>query len=277
MIRLSTLIAICMSLISTTLIGCANQNQAPAAIQPAQEIKILTWNIYHGEQHYRPGESNLEDIARIINEYEPDVVAFQEVDNMTTRTAGFNHGVRKDLVQELAAMTGMHGYFAKAMDYAEGGYGEGMLSRHPAEPSIHPLPIPQGGEPRVLIAITPTLPDGRSFTFAGTHLCHEFESNRMAQVKAIVELVAANDTPMVVAGDFNFTPDDAPYALIANAMHDAAQVAGKATPTWPYHALEQRLDYIFVDKHSRWQVKDVQLINTDASDHLPVLAVLSLE
>jgi len=272
MIRLLGTIA--LSLVLSCVAGCSSPDDAPAI---PQELKILTWNIYHGEQHYRPGESNLEDIASIINQYQPDVVAFQEVDNMTIRTAGFNHGVRKDLVQELAAMTGMHGYFAKAMDYAEGGYGEGILSRHPATPSIHPLPIPQGGEPRVLIAITSQFPDGRSFTFAGTHLCHEFESNRMAQVNAIVELVAANDGPMVVAGDFNFTPDDTPYALIGKAMHDAALVAEKALPTWPYHAPEQRLDYIFVDRHSHWQVKDVQLIDTDASDHLPVLAVLRFE
>jgi len=272
MFRLLGNIAISLALLY--MAGCSNRDDAPAT---PRDIKILTWNIYHGEQHYRPGESNLDDIARVINEYQPDVVAFQEVDNMTTRTAGFNHGVRKDLVQELAAMTGMHGYFAKAMDYAEGGYGEGILSRHPATPSIHPLPIPQGGEPRVLIAITPQFPDGRSFTFAGTHLCHEFEANRMAQVNAIVELVAAQQAPIVVAGDFNFTPADAPYAVIGHAMEDAALLAGKAAPTWPYHALEHRLDYVFVDKHSHWQVKDVQLIDTDASDHLPVLAVLRLE
>jgi len=272
MIRLLGNIAIYLALLCAA--GCSSQSDAPANIQ---EIKILTWNMYHGEQHYRPGESNLEDIARIINEYQPDVVAFQEVDNMTTRTEDFNHGVRKDLVQELAAMTGMHGYFAKAMDYAEGGYGEGMLSRYPAEPSIHPLPIPQGGEPRVLIAITPQFPDGRSFTFAGTHLCHEFESNRMAQVEAIVELVTTQKTPMVVAGDFNFSPDDAPYAVIGHAMDDAAVVAGNAAPTWPYHAPEQRLDYVFVDKQNRWAVKQVTRIESDASDHFPVLVVLGLE
>jgi len=255
-------------------VGCSQQTGNPA--QQKQRITVLTWNIYHGESHYQPGTSNLEAIARIINEYQPDLVALQEVDNQTQRTADFNQGVRKDLVQELAALTGMHGYFGKAMDYDGGGYGEGILSRQPANPIIHPLPIPQGGEPRVLLSIQHILPDGRSITFAGTHLCHEFEANQMAQIKAITRFMDKTGGPVVLAGDFNFTPEHAPYAIINNTMHDAALIYGTTEATWPYHAPAERLDYIFVDKTSQWQVKDIKLIDTDASDHFPVLAVLEL-
>jgi len=253
--------------------GCSQHHEG-AAQKPG--IRVLTWNLYHGESHYRPGTSNLEQIARIINTYKPDLVAFQEVDNMTARTASFNHGVRKDLIQELAGLTGMHGYFAKAMDYDGGSYGEGILSRIPAQSSTHALPSPQGGEPRVLISLQQTLADGRTFTFAGTHLCHEFEANRMAQVKAIGELVTVANGPVIVAGDFNFTPADIPYRIISNTMHDAAFIKGAPVATWPYHAPEERLDYIFVDNTHHWQVKEVTLIDTDASDHFPVLAVLEL-
>jgi len=254
--------------------GCSQQTGDTA--QEKHSLTVLTWNIYHGESHYQPGTSNLEAIAKVINEYKPDLVALQEVDNQTQRSADFNQGVRKDLVQELAALTGMHGYFGKAMDYDGGGYGGGILSRHPAEPSIHLLPIPQGGEPRVFVSIEQTLPGGRSFTFASTHLCHEFEANQMAQIKTITWFVTKTDGPVVVAGDFNFTPEHAPYAIINNTMHDAALISGTTQPTWPYHSPAERLDYIFVDKNSQWQVKDIKLIDTDASDHFPVLAVLEL-
>jgi len=255
--------------------GCSQQHTGDAAPEP-QTITVLTWNIYHGESHYNPGTSNLEAIAEIINEYQPDLVALQEVDNMTQRTAGFNHGMRKDLVQELAVLTAMHGYFGKAMDYEGGGYGEGILSRHPAQPAIQALPIPQGGEPRALISIQYPLQDGRSLTFAGTHLCHEFEANQMAQVRAITQLVTETGGPVVVAGDFNFTPDKVPYTIINTAMHDTAAIFGNHALTWPYHAPEERLDYIFADNRSQWQVKEIKLIDTDASDHFPVLAVLEL-
>jgi hypothetical protein len=60
-------------------------------------------------------------------------VALQEVDSMTNRSAALNNGIQQDLVQELARMTGMHGYFGKAIDFSDGGYGEGILSRYPVE------------------------------------------------------------------------------------------------------------------------------------------------
>src|SRR5690606_24904090 len=95
------------------------------------EFKVMTYNIYHCEENYNPGHSNIQRVADIINTYKPDFVALQEVDSMTNRTAEFNADVPKDLVQELAKLTGMHGYFAKAIDYSNGGYGEGVLSRWP--------------------------------------------------------------------------------------------------------------------------------------------------
>jgi len=260
------------------LIALAGTSCSPqhTATPTPQRITVLTWNLYHGEHHYAPGTSNLDAIARIINEYQPDIVAFQEVDQLTLRTAGFNHGKRKDLMQELAAKTGMHGYFAQAMEYDGGGYGEGILSRQAATPVITALPSPRGGEPRVLVSVDYTLLDGRTFTFAGTHLCHEFEDNRIAQIAAISGVVKASERPVLVAGDFNFNPGEAPYLAFTGSMEDSALVHGTPTLTWPYHAPEERLDYIFADKRSHWQIKDVRLIDSDASDHFPLLAVFEL-
>jgi len=254
--------------------SCSQQPHTGDAAQAPHTITVLSWNIYHGEHHYQPGTSNLETIAKIINQYQPDIVALQEVDHMTERTAGFNHGERKDLMQELAALTHMHGYFAKAMDFEGGGYGGGILSRHPSTPVIHPLPSPQGGEPRVLVSIQYPLSNGRSMTFAGTHLCHEYEVNRSAQINAIRDFASATGEPTIIAGDFNFTPDHPAYTAISTTLHDA--MPGSPALTWPYHAPEERLDYIFMDKGSQWQVKEITLIDIDASDHFPVLAVLEL-
>jgi len=67
-----------------------------------------------------------------------------------------------------------------------------------------------------------------------------------------------------------------PYAAIRKSMRDAGEMAGETSNTWPYHERSERLDYIFMDAQSRWAVKEVKLIENDASDHLPVLAVLEL-
>lgn len=242
----------------------------------AQQIKVMTYNIYHGEKHYDNGKSNLQDIAAVINEYKPDFVAMQEVDSMTSRTAKFNAGVKKDLVKELAKLTGMHGFFGKAMDYSEGGYGEGMLSRFPAVPVVYHLPTPKGGEPRAMIAIEHTFANGRKMVFAGTHFCHEFEENRIAQAADVVRILADKKLPVVIGGDFNIVPGSKPYQEIVSRLADAAQVFGLPELTFPFTGPKYRLDYIFLNQGNVWKVKDVKVIKADASDHKPVLMTLEL-
>lgn len=242
----------------------------------AQTIKVLTYNIYHGEENYNRGHSNLGKIAAVINKYRPDFVAMQEVDSMTKRTAGFNNGVKKDLVAELAKMTGMYGYFGKAMDYSEGGYGEGLLSRYPAKPVVHALPTPEGGEGRALIVVEHQFPNGRKMAFAGTHFCHEFEENRLAQARAVTDILLGLNMPVAVGGDFNITPDTDPYKAIAQKMDDAALLFGNPQFTFSYDKPKYRIDFVFLNRGS-WKVKKVEVINTeDGSDHLPVLVTLEL-
>lgn len=243
----------------------------------AQEVRILTYNIYHGEQGYDKGRSNLEDIAAIIKQYKPDFVALQEVDSMTERTAKFNNGIRKDLVKELAAQTGMHGYYGKAMDYSSGGYGEGLLSRYADTSEVYQLPMPKGGEPRAMIAIRHTFPNGRQVVFGATHLCHEYEENRMAQVKAIATTLAAKKMPVILAGDLNITPETNPYQFLTTVYKDAAVMYGKPELTFPADRPSVRLDYVFLSKENKWKVKEVKVIDAKASDHKPVLVVLQLK
>lgn len=241
------------------------------------EITVMTWNMYHGEQHYEPGKSNLNQIAEVINQYKPDFVALQEVDSMTNRSASLHKGVPKDLVQELARLTGMHGYFGKAIDYSNGGYGEGILSRFPVQSVNYQLPTPKGGEGRALLTIKHTLHNGQQIIFAGTHLCHQFDENRAAQVEAICTIFKDTRKPLIMGGDFNFTPDAEPYQVLKNCFKDAAVMAGRPQPTIPYDKPSSRIDYIFLSAEHQWEVKEVVVIRDNASDHMPVLVTLVLK
>ncbi|HLW51167.1 MAG TPA: endonuclease/exonuclease/phosphatase family protein [Sphingobacteriaceae bacterium] len=249
---------------------------AAIAQTKAQTLKVMTYNIYHGEEGYNRGHSNIQRIADLINEYQPDFVALQEVDSMTNRTAAFNGGVPKDLMKELAGLTGMHGYFAKAIDYSNGGYGEGILSRWPAAYRRDTLAIPRGGEGRALISVNYTLPDGRELIFAGTHLCHQFAENREAQVQDILAIFEDTDIPVIVGGDFNFSPESDAYQIITSNFYDAARLFGEEKHTYPTVDPKTRIDYIFLSKNEKWKVVEVQVIDTDPSDHLPVLVTLEI-
>lgn len=247
-----------------------------AVFAQKKTITVMTYNIYHGEMAYDRGKSNLQEIASVINKYKPDFVALQEVDSLTGRSAALNNGAAQNLVSELAALTDMEGFFGKAMDYDGGGYGEGVLSRHPATAVSHILPNPEGGEPRALLTIEAEMPGIGPLIFAGTHLCHQFDENKVAQANAIVEILSDTEAPVLMGGDFNFRPDTEPYDIITDHFGDAAKVNGDPQFTISYEKPRARIDYIFFSPE-RWKVLDVQVLHESASDHMPVLVKLKLK
>ena len=155
-------------------------------------VSVLTYNIYHGED--ANGNSNLDAVAGIINSLGPDLVALQEVDNKTTRAKGL------DLTAELSKRTGMKGIFGKAMDYAGGGYGEAVLTRHPIiYTKNNLLPHTANAEPRAALEIQIELPTGERIIFVGTHLDHlRDQNNRMNQSRRIKELYQDYYLPIIL-------------------------------------------------------------------------------
>src|SRR5690606_19457021 len=86
-------------------------------------LRILTYNIYHGET--TDGRVDMDLFASIINEVKPDLVALQEVDKNAKRTGVI------DITKELSKRTGLNGHFVKHRDFQGGEYGNAILSRFP--------------------------------------------------------------------------------------------------------------------------------------------------
>lgn len=238
------------------------------------EITVLTYNIYHGEKPDGSGKSNLEEVAQLILDLKPDVVALQEIDSMTLRSTGI-FGQKTNLVAQLEILTGYNGYFAKAMDYGEGGYGEALLVKGKAKFNRQLLPTPAGGEPRSAAWATLILENGKEILVGGTHLCHQFEVNRNAQVQELIRFAEKSASPQLVMGDFNFTPDSAPYRKIPNTWIDAAKEFHPNQPTYGNPEEGKRIDYIFANQEN-FQVIEYQVMNVPFSDHYPVLAKFRL-
>lgn len=68
-----------------------------------QLVKVLSFNIKHGSTSN--GDFNLDLIAQVIKDADPDLVALQEVDFKTNRARGY------DLATELGLRTNMASLF----------------------------------------------------------------------------------------------------------------------------------------------------------------------
>lgn len=239
----------------------------------SSSLSVLTYNIYHGESPYKKGQSNQEEVSTLIKNLDPDVVFLQEVDSMTNRTATFSNGKKVDIARALGGVTNRNGYFAKAIDFSDGGYGEGILTKNPSEIIRLSLPVPSGGEGRALIGVKDES-GKKKLILAGTHLCHQHVANRMAQLGAIVAYYEKEKLPMVLAGDFNFRPDSEEYQFITKHFYDMAVIAGHPENTYPSEGPKNRIDYIFLSKNHRWKVKEIKTLQSLASDHVPVYGVM---
>ena len=149
-------------------------------------VRVLSFNILHGAT--TKGNFDLDVIAKVIKDANPDFVALQEVDFKTNRSQKY------DLVTELAWRTKMTPLFAKAMNYDSGEYGEGILSKYTfLRTRKIPLPFTPGNEPRVAVEIITIISSKDTIAFVGTHLDHtNKETDRVAQAKKINEVFSLN-------------------------------------------------------------------------------------
>lgn len=237
------------------------------------EFKVLSYNIYHGEKPDSLGKPNLEDIANLIILLQPEVVAFQEVDSMTTRSEEI-YGKKIDWIAELGKKTGYRSYFAKAMDYAEGGYGEGILVKKALNYTTLPLPTPVGGEPRAAAWSKIELRERKELYFGATHLCHQFPENRMAQLDSMLRYADSLPNPAFWVGDLNFDPTSEEYKSISEKWSDAGLVANDSTPTFASEE-GKRIDYVWYDSE-HFELMNYQVLDVPFSDHFPVLVTLRL-
>ena len=241
----------------------------------AQDIKILTYNVYHGERPDMPGTPNFEAIANLLIQQQPEVIALQEVDSMTLRSAAI-YGEKLNFIGKLARETGYKGYFGKAMDFEEGGYGEGLLVKKGSKYHTLPLPNPAGGEPRSMAWVKAELKTLEEFYFGGTHLCHEFEENRIAQLDSILAYADSLDRPVIWVGDLNFEPGSLEYQRIPSHWKEAGAMSDTTQVTYGTPQNGARIDYIWYDSR-KFELIEYKVLPVPYSDHYPVWAVLRLK
>jgi len=226
-------------------------------------LRVLAYNIHHGAG--MDELLDLERIAALIRRVDPDLVALQEVDSVTSRTDSVDQAV------ELGRLTGLEPVFGRFMPYRGGAYGMALLSRWPIVESSN-LRLPEGEEPRTaLSALVASPKTGRRVRFVGIHF-YRTEEERLAQAIRLEDLLG-DDVPTVLAGDFNSTPGSAVLAHLAQSWVIIEK--GDDHLTFPSYAPEREIDFVLLRPGDRFEVIGQRLITEPvASDHRPLVVDL---
>ncbi|HSG81578.1 MAG TPA: endonuclease/exonuclease/phosphatase family protein, partial [Gemmatimonadota bacterium] len=249
-----------------------DSSSAPAASAPDTSLRaaapgtlrILAYNIRHGEG--MDSVINLIRVARFIERLAPDIVTLQEIDSAVERTFGVNQ------MAVLGELTGMEAAFGGFFDYQGGRYGMGILSKHPLL-SYDNHRLPDGLEPRTALAARIEV-DEVEVVVVSIHLYATAEE-RYAQAERLVEILEGEGSPVILAGDFNSTPDSEVIALLARHW----EIANKGDDhfTFPSNSPEREIDYIMYRPADRFTVVEHRVIAESLiSDHRPLLLDLQL-
>ena len=242
-----------------------------------EDIRVLVYNVHAGQD--ATGKESVRRIADVVKSVDPDVVLFQEVDKGTKRSGGV------DQPAAYAMFTGLRVAFGRSLDYDGGEYGIAVLSRWPIrrDTTIQlPVDPPQersGGshEPRVAMSVVIDAPFGPLALF-NTHIDASGDDRwRLQEIKTIERVAAAavrGDAHVLFGGDFNSTPESAVQTeLRANGFHDAWPTCGVGEGlSYPADVPRKRIDYLFL--LSGFECVSARVVQTDASDHRPVLFTL---
>lgn len=241
------------------------------------KLRVMTYNI----QSCRglDGKVRPERVARVINEFDPDVVAIQEVDSHRPRSG------HQDQPGRIAEHLRMEHAFHAMLEEEEECYGIAVFSRFPFEIIRSDLLTPAGSRREARGAIwLRILPAGKPpFHFINTHFgLGRGERRRQAEALLGPDWLGGipENEPVVLCGDFNSSPRSKIYRSTVKRLTDVWRTPGIGAPRPGFPSMKPllRLDHIFVS--AQFSVKSVEVLQTwnaaVASDHLPLCAELTL-
>ena len=234
------------------------------------KLRVMTYNIHVGIGMDK--KLDLPRIAAVINEQKPDLVGLQEVDRGVARTQ------RIDEIVELARLTKMNYDFAFNLPYQGGQYGVAILSRAPIRAMEHRVyqnlrEAERRGFLRAEVSI-----QGLTLNFVTTHLDYQYDDGRLFEARQLLDALKDVKDPLIVVGDFNDIPAGRTYQLMREQFNDAWLEARQTDEglSYPADKPAKRIDYIFSRSTDRVRVRRAWIVNTLASDHIPVVADLEV-
>jgi endonuclease/exonuclease/phosphatase family metal-dependent hydrolase len=214
-------------------------------------MRVLGYNIRHGQGE--DGWVSNARISRVISGVDADVVALSEV----WQLASFY-----DQPARLAHQLGLEVAYAPNAGIGPFRQGNMVLTRgHIVR--WENLTLPHKLEHRGCLVAEIDL-DGDRFTFAATHLSLE-RGVRRAQMEMLVRELPS-ELPVILVGDMNCVDEE------LEPLRERFTLS-PPVPSYPAFWPMKPLDYMAFSEH--WELRDVSVVRTSASDHVPVVYTMN--
>ncbi|MCH8571629.1 endonuclease/exonuclease/phosphatase family protein [Nesterenkonia sp. AY15] len=278
--------------VAALVVGGAVLGAGPAHAGPGKitDVTVMSFNIHYGAD----GDNifDLERTASVIEDSGAEIIGLQEVDN--------HWGARSDFIDEaewLADRLDMHVVYGANLDEPplpgdvdNRQYGNAILSEYPIISSENHLltnieyeerPTEQRGLLEAVVNVR-----GNHIAFYSTHLDFQREEQRALQVQEIIDITGTSKRPAVLVGDLNATPDAPELQPLFSVFTDTFAALGQNEDYTFGPDLEGlpgsgsvenpslRIDYILTARGVT--ATSAHVIQTTASDHLPIVAELSI-
>jgi len=251
--------------------------ESPTRERASGSLRVMTYNLHSCRG--LDGKVRPERIARVINAFDPDLVAVQEVDAHRPSSGG------QDQAHLIARHLRMEHVFQTMLEKEGEGYGIAVFSKHPFRKIragfLTPAARRREGRGAIHLHVFPA--EGRPFHFVNTHLGLGAGERREQAAVLLGERwlggIPAGE-PVLLCGDFNSRPGSRVFRQLTQSLDDIWARAGdvRIRPGFPSPIPFLRLDHIFLSRH--FEVRHVEAPRTAttavASDHLPLCAEIVL-
>ncbi|WP_088105501.1 endonuclease/exonuclease/phosphatase family protein [Halalkalibacter urbisdiaboli] len=224
-------------------------------------ITVTTYNMRYGR-----GLDNRVDLNRTIetlNSLNADIISLQEVERYSIRSQFI------DQVTEIANALDMNVVFNPSLSFPGLYYGNAILSKFPInDTEIISFLTKRENRSALLSEIQVT--SSQKIYVLNTHLGLN-EDERLEAINVIRDQTETLDAPIILTGDLNALPDKEEY----QEWNHFLTKSNLGIPIQTYYSENWQIDYIF---HScDFEVEEVTVLESEASDHFPVSAVLHLQ
>ncbi|HYF96811.1 MAG TPA: endonuclease/exonuclease/phosphatase family protein [Patescibacteria group bacterium] len=240
------------------------------------QVTILQWNVWYKE--------NVERVCGVLKKLDADIICLQELTN------GYIKQSHESTWEYIAHMLGYEFRhheipIIKADD--QWLQANAIFSRYPIkskkslwlhQPVNDKDPVDQcRGYMETGLNI-----NGNLVTVGTTHMSFGIDPEKDGELEKLLSIVETHPEQFILAGDFNATPDSRRISQLAKRLNHVGPPFDQNTwtnkpfdfPDFNASTLDWRYDYIFATQDIK--VLDASIVNTDVSDHLPVIARVEL-